>query len=144
MKSKIASVLGLVIPLSIALMLTAFSGCGGGSYGDGTQAYDGTWELNLKGYSLPPATTPPTGTVTCTEDYTTIVIDHGFGKATEGLTCLNAEPGPWVVNVDVNIIPDKTGTTGTVTAITTGGAKLVGTCVNRVACQASGFWLRKL
>jgi hypothetical protein len=145
MKFKTASILGLIIPLSIALMLTAFLGCGGGGnpYGN-AQAYDGTWYLNLQGYALPPATTPPTGTVSCTEDpNTTVVIDHGFGKATELLICQNALPGPWVVEVDVTITPDATGTTGTVKAITTGGAVLTGVCIDRVACQGTNLWLRK-
>jgi hypothetical protein len=144
MKFKITSILGLIFPFSIALMLTAFSGCGGGgAYGNATQAYDGIWDLNLKGYDLPPPAIAG-DTVECTEDPTTIVIDHGFGNATEGLTCTNAAPGPWVVNIDVNITPDATGTTGTVKAITTGGSLMTGTCINRVACQGTGLWLRKL
>jgi hypothetical protein len=143
MKSKIASVLGLVVPLSIALMLTAFSGCGG-SYGNGIQAYDGTWDLNLKGYDIPEQDPAAADPVVCTELPTTIVIEHGKGETTEQLFCTNAALGTdFYLNISVQLTPDAVGLTGTVKAIVTGGASLTGTCMNRVACQGTDLTLIK-
>ena len=146
MKSKIASILGLIIPLSIALMLSAFLGCGGGGnpYGN-SQAYDGSWDLNYQGYALPAVADGAPGPVVCTELPTTIVIDHGFGKVTELIYCINAALGTdFKTDIDVTITPDPTGITGTVKAQVTGGATIEGICINRNSCGATSFKMTRL
>jgi len=141
MKFKTASILGLIIPLSMALMLTAFLGCGGGgAYGNGTQAYDGTWYLNLKGYSKPTTVVPPAAAVTCTELPTFIVITHGSGTITQYMTCSGSNPDPYPLAIDIGVTltPDATGITGTVALITTGGgpSPSTGVCSTREECSA--------
>lgn len=141
MKSKIASILGLIIPLSIALMLTAFLGCGGGGspYGNTAHVYDGTWYLNLKGYSKP-AVFPPATAVTCTEYLTLIVITHGSGTVTQHMVCSGSNPDPYPAQIDIGVTltPDATGIGGTVQLITTGGgpSPSSGICSNREQCTA--------
>ncbi|MBU1426166.1 MAG: hypothetical protein KKH12_13380 [Gammaproteobacteria bacterium] len=144
MKFKIASVLGLIIPFSIALMLTAFLGCGGGSYG-GSVAYDGTWSLNLKGYTLPGKDPLAAGDVSCTEQYTNIVITHGYGTTTELITCVNAVSPLWAIDVGVTITPDGLGGIGGIVKVvsTGGGIDTTGTCISRVACQAEDLLMIK-
>ncbi|MFZ2161009.1 MAG: hypothetical protein WAW02_02215 [Sideroxyarcus sp.] len=151
MKSKIASILGLIFPFSIALMLTAFLGCGGGgAYGDATQAYDGTWSLNLKGYTVPTPVAPVTA-VSCSERFTTIVIAHGSGTVTEIIDCYDATTGieladyPKGIDIAVTLTPDATGITGTVKLETTGGgaSPSSGVCINRVACSATDLMMIK-
>ncbi len=144
MKFKIASILELVIPLSIALVLTAFLGCGGGGdYGSGTRAYDGTWYVNLKGYTLPGETNPSTGTVSCSERYTNIVISHGSGTVTQYMDCVNTASVLIAIDIGVTLTPDETGTTGVVKLETTGGGVTAGTCINRVVCSAKDFFMVK-
>ena len=146
MKFKTASILGLIIPLSIALMLTAFLGCGGGggAYGNSTQAYDGTWYFNLKGYSMP---APAAGaTVSCAEVPATIVITHGSGTVTQQMICHGSTPDPYPEQIDIGVTltPDpldatgKMPITGTVTLIVTGGGPTPssGICANREQCTA--------
>ena len=144
MKLKTASILGLIVPLSIALMLTAFLGCGGGgAYGNATQAYDGTWSLNLKGYTLPGPAAPGL-VVSCSEEYTNIVIAHGYGTTTEILDCTNAASPNYAIDIGVTLTPDPTGTTGTVKLETTGGGgPATGTCIDRVTCTATGLLMIK-
>jgi hypothetical protein len=139
MKFKITSVLELIVPLSIAVMLSAFLGCGGGgSYGAST-AYDGTWSVNLKGYTYPAKNSA--SDVTCTERFTTIDIAHGFGSTTQIEDCLNTDYPVGGTAISVTISPAMSGVAvsgveGTVDAIITGGAHITGTCISRVACAA--------
>jgi len=145
MKFKTASILGLIIPVSMALMLTAFLGCGGGgAYGSGTQAYDGTWALNLKGYTKPTFVAPDTS-MDCYEGITLIDIAHGFGTVTETIHCAGNVTAsealygyPKIIDIGVTLTPDATGTTGTVALENTGGgpSPSSGVCIDRVTCTA--------
>ena len=138
MKFKIASVLELAIPLSVAVILSLFLGCGGGgTYGN--VAYDGTWQLVYQGYSLPAAAT--TGaTVTCVETPATIVISHGTGRTTESITCQNAQVNNWIADVDVLITPAASGISGTLEASTTGGGHdSAGVCMDRNVCTSAAL-----
>jgi hypothetical protein len=146
MKFKITSILGLIVPLSIALMLTAFLGCGGGgAYGDGTTAYDGTWSLNLKGYTVPPTVDPLLPAAACSEEFTLIVIAHGSGTVTEQLTCTNTANPHYYIDIGVTLTPDATGTTGTVKLETTGGgaSPATGVCISRETCTATNLSMFK-
>lgn len=139
MKFKIASIVGLIVPLSIASMLTVFAGCGGGAYGANAAPYDGTWSLNFKGYTKPDGT----GTVTCTERYTNITISHGSGSATELIDCTGTASPTYSLDVGVTLTPDATGITGTVKVIATGGGTGAGTCIDRLTCEGPGLSLYK-
>jgi hypothetical protein len=139
MKFKIASVLELIVPLSIVLMLSAFLGCGGGggAYG-GPTAYDGSWSINVKGYKVP-APLVLGDTVSCSEYATRIEIAHGYGTVTQYMDCPLAGPGPYSLDVGVTLTPNPaaSGIGGTVEAVLTGGAYYTGVCIDRVSCQAA-------
>jgi hypothetical protein len=147
MKFKITSVLELIVPASIAVMLLAFLGCGGGgNYGKGTSAYDGNWSLNLKGYALPGKDPAATGEVSCSEDPTLIVIAHGQGTTTEYLTCTNSVSPIGRLDIGVTLYPDPaaSGITGTVRAVTNGtGTVNVGICIDRVSCKSDNLLMIK-
>jgi hypothetical protein len=142
MKFKIASVLELIIPLSIALMLSAFLGCGGGGDGGsayGNVAYDGTWTLTYKGYTKPdPAVS--TDTVTCDETPATIEISHGTGQTTETITCQKAASATYYANVKVILAPAASGIAGTMQAtVTGGGIDQEGICIDRTNCVSTSL-----
>jgi hypothetical protein len=148
MKFKIASILELIIPLSVALMLSAFLGCGGGGgspYGNTAHVYDGTWDLNLKGYTLPAKATGALGEPACTEEYTNIVITHGFGTTTEILDCVNTALPNYFIDIGVTLTPDASGIGGTVLLENTGGgtSPSTGKCIDRVTCTATGLMMTK-
>jgi hypothetical protein len=148
MKFKIASISGLIIPLSIALVLSAFLGCGGGGspYGNTAHVYDGTWSLNLKGYTVPAAVTGAPGPASCTEEYTNIVIAHGFGTTTEILDCVNTPSPNYYIDIGVTLTPDAPpAVTGIVKLENTGGgtSPSTGVCIDRVTCTASGLMMTK-
>jgi hypothetical protein len=149
MKFKIASILELIIPVSMALMLSAFLGCGGGSSTSPATPYDGTWSLNLKGYTVPTAVLPDTS-VTCIEAPTFIVISHGSGTISESISCRGQPsntmlPGfPGSLDIGITLAADGADATGNIpiTGIvkleTTGGGTFpsTGVCINRVTCAA--------
>jgi hypothetical protein len=141
MKFKIASVLELIVPVSIAVMLVAFLGCGGGgNYGKGTSAYDGTWSLNLKGYTKPTGT----GVVDCNERHTEIVIAHGQGTVTEWIDCTNTPSTPLVLDIGVTMFPAASGIGGTARAVTNGpGTVNEGICIDRVVCKSDNLLMIK-
>ena len=142
MKFKIASILELVIPLSILVALSLSACGGGGAYGSGTGAYDGTWSLNLKGYTLP-APLVSGDTVSCSERFTTVTITHGSGSTTEILDCINAPSPTYNIDIGVTLTPAASGITGTVKVITTGGGTGGGTCIDRLTCEGPGLSMYK-
>jgi hypothetical protein len=140
MKFKIASVLELIIPLSVAVILAVFSGCGGGGGSTyGNVAYDGTWTLDYLGFTKPDAAT--TGAlVTCAASTTTIVISHGAGHTTEIITCQNALTNNWAADIDVLITPAASGITATMQATVSGGGyDSAGYCMDRNVCASTGL-----
>lgn len=148
MKFKIASILELIIPLSVALLISAFLGCGGGAYGNGSNPFDGTWSLNLKGYAVPAPTPPAVTSVSCSERYTNIVITHGFGTVTEVIDCVdqtNTELANFPQGIDIGVtLTPASGIGGTAKAVTTGGSiDETGVCISRVACQTKNLLMIK-
>jgi hypothetical protein len=141
MKFKTASLLGLIFPLSGALLISAFLGCGGGgAYGSGKNPYDGTWFVNLKGYTLPTAAAGG-GTVSCTELPLYIVVSHGSGTGTETIQCTNAASTNYYMDMGVTLTPAASGIGGTVALETTGGGSFAatGACIDRNTCSAPGL-----
>jgi hypothetical protein len=145
MKSKIASVLELIVPVSIAVMLLAFLGCGGGgNYGKGTSPYDGTWSLNLKGYTLPAKDPAALGDVFCIEQHTEIVIAHGQGTVRENIDCYNSGVTALFLDIGVTLYPAASGVGGTVRAVTNGtGVVNDGICIDRVSCKSDNLLMIK-
>ena len=147
MKFKIASVLELVIPLSVLVVLS-LSACGGGAYGTGSNAYDGQWVATAMGYTSPSYTAvAPDTVVSCRVVPALITITHGYGSGQQTMVCegdvTGAQYGPGMyMNLGITVAPDSaSGITGKVTLTTTGGggaypnlSAAAGGCASREWC----------
>ena len=147
MKFKIASILEFVIPLSVAgLMLSAFSGCGGGGdHGSGKRVYDGEWTLKFWTETLyPVGASAPGGVVSCNDaglPWVPLTITHGYGKTTWYSDCTgvpsygdptgaSGSSWTWVITIDINV-------SGVVAASVNGNQSGEGTCQDLYTCSAT-------
>lgn len=144
MKFKIASILELVIPLSVlvALSLSACGG-GGGAYGT-TRAYDGVWNVQ---YAITPAAGGASPVVCAGPVNTPLTLTNGFGH-TEPLTAceygyLNATGwANYPTSVDVGVTYGNLASQSAVISVdVTGGGLLVGTCDTPNSCRAGTFYM---
>lgn len=151
MKFKIATILELVVPLSVVLLFSSLLGCGGGAtstYG-ASQRYDSSsWTVKFWGATALPAgaSAPgPGNTVICNDDsdpWTALTIANGFGRATQHSTCYgvptDTDPtggsgNPYNAQWDITIDIDASGV---VKASVNGGQFGTGTCQNLYTCSA--------
>lgn len=147
MKFKIASILELVIPLSILVVLS-LSACGGGANGNGTRPFDGTWTATYMGYTFPAPGSGVTAAYCDPSSSGPLVIDHGFGSVSTSYTCIGAgtptDPTGAASSVwgwDISVTIDTSSGVGVgqpVVKAKINGGILTGTCINTNACQAGG------
>ncbi len=149
MKFKIASILELVTPLSVAaLMLSAFSGCGGGGdYGAGANAYDGLWAAT---YEVPePAAGGTSAVVAAGLTPVTLTLKHGFGHmvAERDFEYGYLNPTGWAtytMAMDIQVTYGSLASQSAVINIdVNGGAHLTGTCDTPISCVATGFYMTR-
>lgn len=143
MKFKVASILELVVPLSILVVLSLSAcGGGGGAYGSSVNAYDGTWNVSLTGMAVP-APGGASSVLCAPPQFVPATISHGFGHATEITTCYYTYANPtgpadFNTNMDIGITYGGLASSAAVVTVDVyGGTKLIGTCDTPNSCAAA-------